>query len=83
MIIPNFSIRRRLRAHSEAESAVASPGCWLASSATKRLYEIVRTKVPFNDHDQPTTDHVETVAEMFRTGEFVTALPAGNKAYDW
>lgn len=53
------------------------------STATRRLYDTVRGKVPFRDHDEPLTDHIETVAAMFSSGALLEALPEGSDAYEW
>jgi histidine ammonia-lyase len=53
------------------------------SSATRALHGIVRKKMPYLDHDEPLTDHIETVASLFESGSLLEALPAGNGAYDW
>ena len=53
------------------------------SSATRKLHALVRAKVPYLDHDEPFTDHIEAVAGMFETGELLDALPRNCAAYDW
>jgi len=53
------------------------------SSATRALYEMVREHVPYLDHDEPLTDHLETLAAMFASGEFLKAVPQEVKAYNW
>ena len=53
------------------------------SSATRALYDMVREHVPYLDHDEPLTDHLETLAAMFASGEFLKALPQEVKAYNW
>jgi len=53
------------------------------SSATKALHGLVREKVPYLDHDEPMTDHIEAVAAMFESGAFLEALPKDVDTYDW
>ena len=53
------------------------------SSATKALHGLVREKVPYLDHDEPMTDHIEAVASLFETGSLLEALPGDVGAYDW
>ena len=53
------------------------------SSATKTLHGIVRETVPYLDHDEPMTDHIEAVAAMFESGRILEALPEGVSSYDW
>ncbi len=53
------------------------------SSATRALYDMVREHVPYLDHDEPLTDHLETLAAMFASGEFLKAVPQEVKAYNW
>ncbi len=53
------------------------------SSATKKLHGLVREKVPYLDHDEPMTDHIEAVATLFETGKLLEALPENVAAYDW
>jgi histidine ammonia-lyase len=53
------------------------------SSATKTLHGMVREKVPYLDHDEPMTDHIEAVAAMFESGALLEALPKDTDAYDW
>jgi histidine ammonia-lyase len=44
---------------------------------------MVREKVPYLDHDEPMTDHIEAVAAMFESGALLEALPKDTDAYDW
>jgi len=53
------------------------------SSATRRLYDMVRERVPYLDHDEPLTDHIEAIAEMYASGEFLKAVPQEVTAYNW
>ncbi len=53
------------------------------SAATRALYDMVREHVPYLDHDEPLTDHLETLAAMFASGEFLKAVPQEVKAYNW
>jgi histidine ammonia-lyase len=53
------------------------------SSATKALHGMVREKVPYLDHDEPMTDHIEAVAALFESGALLEALPKDVDAYDW
>jgi len=53
------------------------------SSATRALYEMVRKHVPYLDHDEPLTDHIEAIAAMFASGELLKAAPQEVKAYNW
>jgi len=53
------------------------------SSATTALHSLVREKVPYLDHDEPLTDHIEAVASLFESGRFLEALPEDSGAYDW
>jgi histidine ammonia-lyase len=52
------------------------------SSATKKMHDIVRTKVPYLDYDVPLTDHIEDIAELYLTGGFDSAIP-DLEGYDW
>lgn len=53
------------------------------SSATRKLHSIVREIVPYLDHDEPVTDHVEALADQLLNGRVLEALPPGVDAYDW
>ena len=53
------------------------------SSATRRLHGIVRNCVPYLDHDEPLTDHIESIAAMFASGELLQAVPQEVDAYNW
>jgi len=53
------------------------------SSGTRSLYDLVRCKVPYLDHDEPLTDHIEAVAAMYASGELLQALPPEVDAYNW
>ncbi|MCH8171802.1 MAG: aromatic amino acid lyase [Proteobacteria bacterium] len=53
------------------------------SRATKKLYDVVREKVPYLDHDEPMTDHLEAAADLFQSGALLKALPPNVDAYDW
>ena len=53
------------------------------SSATAAMHRMVREKVPYLDHDEPLTDHIEAVASLFESGKLLEALPKDSGAYDW
>jgi histidine ammonia-lyase len=53
------------------------------SSATRGLYDMVREHVPYLDHDEPLTDHIETIANIFARGKFLKAIPKEVEAYNW
>jgi len=53
------------------------------SSATRRLHTLVREHVPYLDHDEPLTDHIEAIAAIYASGEFLEAVPQGVEAYNW
>jgi histidine ammonia-lyase len=53
------------------------------STATAEMHRMVREKVPYLDHDEPLTDHIEAVASMFESGKLLEALPEDSGAYDW
>ncbi len=53
------------------------------SSATRKLYDMVRKQVPYLDHDDPMTDHIESIAAMYASGEFLEAVPQEVEAYNW
>ena len=53
------------------------------SSATRKLYRIVRKKVPFLDRDEPLTDHIEAVAALYESGALLEAVPADIDSYNW
>jgi histidine ammonia-lyase len=53
------------------------------SSATRRLHTMVRKHVPYLDHDEPLTDHIEAIAAIYASGEFLEAVPQGVEAYNW
>ena len=52
------------------------------SSATRKLHGMVRKSVPYLDHDEPLTDHIESVAAMLASGELLQALPREVDAYN-
>lgn len=58
-------------------------GVDLLSSATRKLYDMVREHVPYLDHDEPLTDYVEKIAAMYASGEFLDAVPQRVEAYNW
>ena len=53
------------------------------SSATRELHGMVRQRVPYLDHDEPTTDYIESIAAMFANGDFLQAVPQEVDAYNW
>lgn len=53
------------------------------SSATRRLHRIVRDHVPYIDRDEPMTDHIEALADLFRSGELLEAIPPNCDGYSW
>jgi histidine ammonia-lyase len=48
------------------------------SSATRKIYDMVREVVPYLDHDEPLSDHIEAAATLLRNGSLLTALPDGD-----
>jgi len=44
---------------------------------------MVREYVPYLDRDEPLTDHIEKIAPMFTSGEFLDAVPQEVEAYNW
>ena len=53
------------------------------SSATRKLHGMVRKSVPYLDHDEPLTDHIESIAAMLASGELLQAVPQEVDAYNW
>lgn len=53
------------------------------SSATRKLYSLVRKHVPYLDHDEPMTDYIEAIAAGFASGEFLQAVPQNVDSYNW
>jgi histidine ammonia-lyase len=53
------------------------------SSATRKLHGLVRETVPYLDHDEPLTDHIEAVAALFHSGKLLEALPPEVAGYRW
>ncbi len=53
------------------------------SSATRAVHDIVREKIPYLDHDEPLTDHIEQAAALLRSGALLAALPSDAAAFDW
>jgi phenylalanine aminomutase (D-beta-phenylalanine forming) len=53
------------------------------SSATRKLYDMVRKHVPYLDYDVPLTDYIEEIAAMFASGEFLQAVPQDVDSYNW
>ncbi len=53
------------------------------SSATRKLYSMVRQHVPYFDHDEPMTDYIESIAACFASGEFLLAVPGNVDSYGW
>lgn len=53
------------------------------SSATRKLHAITREHIPYLDHQEPLTDYIEAVAELFKTGELLDALPENCDGYTW
>ncbi len=53
------------------------------SSATRKLHGMVRKSVPYLDHDEPLTDHIESIAAMLASGELLQALPREVETYNW
>jgi len=39
--------------------------------------------VPYLDHDEPLTDHIETIAALFASGELLQAVPQNVDSYNW
>jgi histidine ammonia-lyase len=52
-------------------------------SATRKLYDIVRKYVPYLDHDEPLTNHIEKIASLFASGEVLVAVPQEVDTYNW
>ncbi len=53
------------------------------SPATKNLHGLVRKQVPYLDHDEPMTDHIEAVAALYKSGALMAALPGDVDAYNF
>jgi len=58
-------------------------GRHLLSSATRRLHERVRQYVPYLDHDEPLTDILECIADLFARGELLDTVPREIVEYRW
>ncbi|MDH3429498.1 MAG: aromatic amino acid ammonia-lyase [Gammaproteobacteria bacterium] len=52
-------------------------------AATRKLHGMVRKHVPYLDHDEPLTDHIETIAALFASGELLQAVPQNVDSYNW
>ncbi|MFQ5971276.1 MAG: histidine ammonia-lyase [Alphaproteobacteria bacterium] len=66
-----------------ASQAADIRGVEQLSTATKAMHGMVREKVPYLDHDEPMTDHIEAVASLFESGRLLEAVPEDIDAYDW
>jgi len=53
------------------------------SPAASQRHDMVREYVPYLDRDEPLTDHIEKIASMFTSGEFLDAVPQEVEAYNW
>ena len=51
------------------------------STVTRKIYDIVREVVPYLDHDESLTDHIEAAATLLRNGRLLESLPDGD--LDW
>lgn len=52
------------------------------STVTRRIYDMVREVVPYLDHDEVLTDHLEAAADLLRNGRLLAALPQGDLHWD-
>jgi len=52
------------------------------STVTRGIYERVRAVVPYLDHDESLTDHIEAAADLLRQGRLLEALPDGDLDWD-
>ncbi|MFQ5534274.1 MAG: aromatic amino acid lyase [Sphingomonadales bacterium] len=53
------------------------------STTTRAVHDIVREKVPYLDHDEPLTDHIEAAGSLLQSGALLKALPSGATSFDW
>ncbi len=53
------------------------------SPITAKAHKIVRETVPYLDHDEPLTDHLEAVAALIKAGKLLDALPADDTHFTW
>lgn len=53
------------------------------STTTRAVHDIVRTKVPYLDHDEPLTDHIENAAALLRSGELLDAVAPSLTSFVW
>lgn len=53
------------------------------STPTRKVHDMVRERIPYLDHDEPLTDHIEACAELMESGVLLEALPADMPAFDW
>ncbi len=51
------------------------------STVTRKIYDMVRELVPYLDHDESLTDHIEAAANLLKNGRLLEALPDGD--LDW
>ncbi len=53
------------------------------SSATGAIYKMVREVVPYLDHDESLTDHIEAAAALIKSGRMLEVLPKDSEIYNW
>jgi histidine ammonia-lyase len=52
------------------------------STVTRKIYDMVREVIPYLDHDESLTDHIEAAATLLRNGRLLDALPDGDLDWD-
>ena len=75
--IPAFELVCACQAADQREG-----GATKLSSVTRRIYDMVREVVPYLDHDEALTDHIEAAADLLRNGRLLEALPGGDLDWD-
>jgi len=52
------------------------------STVTRKIYDMVREVVPYLDHDESLTDHIEAAITLLKNGSLLKALPMGDLDWD-
>lgn len=52
------------------------------STVTRGIYDRVREVVPYLDHDESLTDHIEAAVKLLKDGSLLQAVPGGDLDWD-
>jgi histidine ammonia-lyase len=75
--IPAFELVCACQAVDQRDGGAAT-----LSTVTRRVYQMLRERVPYLDHDESLTDHITAASALLREGALLAALPDGDLDWD-